>query len=308
MGKILVTVGLATALLAGQVQAQPPSGLPDLKTRQLARAMVAADGDRVRLSKLDSIEVVIAAQIEKALDLTDPAKKEKIGSIVHERLQALEDDLIEARVSALAQTYTTAELEGYLAFGRSPTGQALRGAASELNRELTSAVLGESASEADVPPLSEQKVMLIERILKARDVESSARKGWRSLKAMATEVATNAAQPAASTEDQAAEDAYVKRVVAAETRFYAKTFSDEQLTDMATYFDGPIGRAFAERASQLMSIVAHEAPEFFEEQFDRLDREACEAVECSSSQRGALDSRLGQIRSMMAAGISAMAQ
>lgn len=306
MRRVVVAAGMSLALLAGPGHAQTSPGTPDPQARELAQAIVAADGDRARLSKLISLDLIITDQTEKALDVADPVKKDRIGAIVHNRMQALEDDLIEAKVSALTQTFTIQELEGALAFDRSPSGQALRRAAPELNRELASAAFGQGAPAAEGPPPSGQKLALINRVLKARGVENSAHKGWRVLNTMMTkafaEASGQAAPIAATANDQAAEDAYVKRVVAVETQFYAKTFSDEQLTEIAAYFEGPIGCAFAERASQITSAGLSAASKIFERQFERMDEEACEAVGCSASQRLAIDTQLDKIRSMMATG------
>jgi len=257
------------------------------------------------------MEHPITDQIEKTLDVTDPVKKDRIAAVVHSRVQAWVNDMIEARVSALAKTYTIEELEGYLAFGRSPAGQVLRTAAPELNRELASVVFGQGTPSADGAHSSEQKVALINRILKARDVETYARKGWRVLSVVMakalSETAKNEAPSAAPVNDQPAEEAYVKRVLAVETQFYSKNFSDEQLSALAAYFDGPIGRAFEQHAPQLISVAASEGSGTFEQQFERMDREACEAIECSTSQQAALDIWLSNIRSMMATGLNAMA-
>jgi len=310
MARVVVAAGMALALLADPGHAQTPSEAPDPKAKELAEAIVAADGDRARASALSSMELGLTVQIENSLEPIASVKKDSIAGIVHRSVQTLEDDLVEARVSAMAQTYTIEELKGYLDFENSPAGQALRGAAPELNRSLMS-VLGPDAPVPDGPPSSEQKLALINRILTARDIEPSARKGWRVLNATMmnafSDIAKNAAPPGAIKSDQVAENAYAKRVVTAETQFYSKNFSDEQLAEMAAFFDGPTGRAFVRRAPQLSSIVASAVPGIFDRQFERMDREACAAVDCSADQRAALNARLGQVRSIIALGANAMA-
>jgi len=310
MHRVVVAAGVSFALFTGSGHAQTPSGTAEPHARELAQAIVAADGDRARLSKFNSMDLAIPRLIEKTLDVTDPVKKDRIGIVVHNRIQALEDDFVEAKASAMAQTFTIEEMQGALDFDRSPTGQAFSRVAPDLNRELKSAVFGQGAPAAEGPPASEQKLVLINRVLKARGVETSAHKGWRVLNTVMTQAfaeASGKAPPTTATAtDQAAEDAYVKRVVAIETQFYAKTFSDEQLTELAAYFDGPIGRAFAERAPQLASGAAIAAPQIFARQFGRMDEEVCEAAGCSASQRAALDAQFGKIQSMMAVVMSAI--
>ena len=306
----VVTIGVALALLACSGRAQTPSVQLDPQAVDSARAIVAADGDRARLSKLNPLEFMFTDQLEKTLGLTDPIKKPKVGDIVHSRIQTLEEDLIEARVLAMAQTYTLAELQGDLAFDRSPTGQALQSAAPELSRKLTSAVFDQGALAEDGPPLSAQKVALINRILIARDVEASARKGWRVLQIMIAKALSggtkNAAPTPASANDQA-ETAYVKHVIAVETQFYSEKFSSEQLSELAAYFDGPIGRALAQRAPQLMSVAAGKAPKIFERLFEGMDKDACEVADCSAAQKAALDALFAELRPIMATGIDALA-
>jgi hypothetical protein len=304
MRKAVVAAGMTLAWLAGPGHAQTASAAADPHVRELAQAIVAADGDRARLSKLDAVEPIITNQIAKALDLADPAKKDRIAAVVHARIQALGDAVIEAKVSATAQTYTVEELEGALAFERSPTGQALRRADPELARGLG------SAPAADGPPLPDQKLALINRILKARDVETSARKGWRVFDALSASAVSGGGARTASTAAPAGdprEDAYVKRVLAAEAQFYANTYSDAQLTELAAYFDGPIGRAFTERAPQVASAGVSAARKVVEQQFARLDEDACAAAACNASQRASLDALLGQIQSMLAVGMTALA-
>lgn len=304
MRKAVIAAGVALAWLAGPGHTQTASATPGPHARELAQALVAADGERARLSKLTSMELVLPRLIEQTLDVADPVKKDRIGVVVHNRIQALEDDLIEVRVSAMAQTFTVEELDGALAFDRSPTGQAYLRAAPELNRELTSVVFASSAPEADGPPPSDQKLALINRILKAREVETNTRRGRRVLNALMANALPGAAKTtasiAATANDPAQEDAYVKRVLAVEAQFYATTFSDEQLTELGAYFDGPTGRAFTEHAAQLASAAAGPASKSFAQQFERMDAEACEAAGCSGAQRAALDAQFSKMRSAMA--------
>ena len=306
MRRVVTVTGMALALLAGPGRAQVSSATPDPHARELARALVAEDpAAQTTRSKISPIlESTLTGQIGKTLDVTTPDKKDKIGVVVHSGVQAMWDDMIETRVSALAQTFTIQELEGALAFHRSPTWQAYLSANPELSRELGAALYSDPPA-AD-PSLSEQKLALINRILKARDVEGSARKGWRVLSTtmaqavLAFGLAKDAASPPASSNNQALEDAYAKRVVAVETRFYAKAFSNEQLTDLAAYFEGPIGRAEMERQPQLASVAASEMPNIFKRRFERIDEKACEAVSCSATERATLDAQFAKLSSMMA--------
>lgn len=314
MRRLIIVAGGALALLSGAGRAQVASGVPDPRVRDLARAVVAGDGVQARWSSLGAaMEPAMAQQIDKALGLTDAARKAQVGGVVHNGLEALGGDLAEARVSVLAGTYTVQELEGVLAFRHSSTGQAYLRAAPELSREITEA-LRSGAPVADGPEPSEQKLALINRILKARDVENSARKAYRVLNSAMTQalsasgLSKDATSPSAPTDDRTREDAYAKLMVAVSVRFYAKTFTDEQLTELAAYFEGPTGRAEREHASQLTSEAANLAPKVFERRFERIDAEACEAVSCSASQRAALDAQLAKIRSMMVAGMTAFAR
>ena len=308
MVRVVVTISMALALLAGAGHARPPSAPADPQSIELARAVVAADGDRARLSRLNTLGFMIADQIEQTLQVTDLAEKEKIAGIVHRRLHAWEDDLIEARVSAMARTFTVNELQGNLAFGGSPTGQVLRTATPKLNESLASLAFGQGVLAANAPPLSKQKVDLINRILSAREVEANARKGWRltvSMMAKLSSAASKTTPPSDIAAETEAEDAYVKRVVLVETQFYSNNFSEAQLSDLAAYFDGPTGRAFARRAPELTSNLAGEVPKIFDRLFDGMDKEACHAVECTPSQQAALGARLAVARSMTARGIDA---
>ena len=312
MVKAIVSAGMAVALVAGSGQAQAPSTAPGQHAYELAREIVVADGFRARLSRLEIQESLHSQQISQALNLTDPTKQASIKEVVHRRWQALEDDMVEARVSILAQTYTVEEMEGALTFGRTPTGQALRAAAPDLNRALMTAVFGQAAPATSAPPMSERKIALVKRILVAREVEVSADKGWRVLNALLSQSLSNPAKtgtpPTVSVNNEAAEVAYVQRVVAAETEFYSRTFSEGQLTELATYFEGPIAHAFNEREPQVKSAAAKAASKVFDRQFELMYKEACEAVECSPSQRAALDTRLSQSLSMVATAANAVAQ
>jgi len=323
MVRAIISAGLALALVAGAAHAQAPAGAPgpkapdqqaaDPQTYALARDMVVAEGFRARLSRLDVVEPMYADQIVQALHLTDPAGQERIRGVVHKHWQALEDELVEARVSMLAQTSTRQELEGVLAFGRSPAGQALRAAAPELNRALMAAVFSAPAPDgAAPPPLSERKIALVKRILRARNVEADAHTAWRTLNAMmaqaASELEKPGAPPVAPPEHPAAEDAYVQRMMTAETQFYGRTFSEDQLAELAAYFEGPIAQAFNARAPQYRSAAAKAVREVFDRQYQLTDEDACEAVACTPSRRAALDARLDQGRSMIAKAVDAVAQ
>ena len=309
--KAIVSVGMALAFVAGSGQAQVPSAAPSQHAYELAREVVVADGFRARLSGLEIQESLHSQQIAQALRLTDPAKQDRIKEVVHRRWQALEDDMVAARISILAQTYTVEEMEGALDFGRTPTGQALRAAAPDLNRALMTAVFGQ-APATSAPPMSERKIALVKRILVAREVEASAGKGWRRLNALFSQSLSNPTKtgtpPTVSANNEAAEVAYVQRVVAAETEFYGRTFSDGQLSELATYFEGPIAHAFNEREPQATSAAATMVSKIFDRQLVLMYKEACEVVECSRSQRAALDTRLSQSRSMVATAANAIAQ
>lgn len=310
MRRLIIAAATAVALLPGAARAQVSSGAPGAHARELAQAVVADEGVQARWSKVSaSLEPILAGLIAKPLDVADPAKKERIGAVVHNDLQALGDEMIEARVSAMAQTFTVQELEGFLAFSRSPTGQTYRSAVSELSRELAPAFLSGAfpAVNTDVP---EQKRALIDRILKAQDVAGSARKGWRMFNIAMTRalsaVSKSPASSAAPANDQAREDAFVKGYVEVEVQFYAKTFSDAQLAELAAYFDGPIGRALVEHRPQLAALAASTYPTLLERRFGHMEEASCAAVACSTSQRAALDARFGQFRSMMATTVNSL--
>ena len=274
----------------------------DPHARELAQALVGlaqtfVGEENRQASPLNSsnltlqFEPMIKSEIEKTVSVTDPAKIEKIGVIVHGGLEALRDDMVEARVSALTQTFTVRELEGMLAARRGPSGEVFLRAAPEHFRAFYYVVSNEV--DGPTPAPSEQNLALIHRILKARDFENIARQAWRVIMARATQALSNPAMA------QAQEDEYAQLAVAAEVRFYAKSFSDDQLTELAAYFEGPIGRAEEERGPQLGSETTRLVSKLIERRFERMGEDACAAVACSAVQRTALDEQFAILREAM---------
>jgi hypothetical protein len=225
-------------------------------------------------------------------------------------MQGLGDEMVETRVAALARLYTVRELEALAAFRNSPAGQAYERVATELPNELMAAFRPDEPV-TDEPAPSAEKLALINRVLKAQDVEGTVRKGWRALNAMKAQALKRAgmAKQTASfvSTDKASEDAFVKRCLAIETRYYARTFPDDQLTVLAAFFEGPMGHAAAERKAKVEADAASEMTKLFEHRLTRMGDQVCTAVGCSGAQRAALDSELAKMRSQVAGSGSANA-
>lgn len=305
MRGLAIVVVTVLGLLPSMASAEAAPTALDRHALDLAREVAAKDGDQTEYSNtVRSLEPALELIVVKAVGVTDPAKSAKIGGVIRDNLQELWGDLFDIRVSAIAQTYAVQELEQFLAFHRSQIGEAYDQAAPALSRDLLAA-LGSNAPDTGEPLPSDQKLSLINRILTARDVANDARNRWRMLNAGQTQIfsvrRTNAAITAPPANDQAGEDAFVGRIVAIEIRFYAKTFSSEQLAELAAYFEGPVGRASAAGGPRLASIMRDELPEVLERRFERIDQEVCEAVTCVPDQKAALEAQVDVLMSAMTA-------
>lgn len=297
MRAILVISAMSAVLLAGRASTQ--SVAPDPQALDLARQIVAFDGDRERMSKqLDALGQLLPSQVGLMLSVQDPAQKQKIADLVKARLETMKDGLVAARVSAMAQTYPADLLQGGLAFRHTPTGEAYRNATPALNAAAGAALLSDKPTPVD-PAIPQAKLALIDRILKAQDVEGSSRKGWRALSAMLNQ-AGGGAPSTPSAQDAADETAYVQSVMAAEIQFYAQTFSDAQLADLVAYFEGPVGHAFQSGAARLLATGAPSYADVMAHTYDHFSDEMCAAVTCTPAQRTQLNDAMAKIQSIIA--------
>jgi hypothetical protein len=302
-----ISLGLACVLSAGQGLAAVGTSDPHALevARELAGARFAA------WSKVEpAIELMVSRQVIQTLDVREAAKSEKVTAVVRDSLEAVGGEMIEVRAKALAGTYSSSELDGLLAFRRSDIGQAFSQASPELAREVAAA-LKSGAPPAQEPPAPPEKRELVRRILASEGAEGLARRGWRTLHAAGGQAMLAAGRTPATpapADDRAAEDDYAHLMLAVEEGFLAKTFSTAQLSQLAAYYESPIGRAAVERGPQLARAAGVEIQALFARRFAEIEQRACEAVACQPSQRKALELSFDQFRSMLAMAAGAYAQ
>jgi hypothetical protein len=153
--------------------------VPSPRALVLAHEIVAAENAADRFSRMWSNSPdIIWIQIIRALGVDDPALGQKIRVLVATNLETIGAEIAEVRVQALVQTYTVGEMEGMLAFRRSPVGQAYYLAAPDLSRARQAMSQGSvpKGRDADAPALSPRRLDLIRRILAAQDEKGQARK------------------------------------------------------------------------------------------------------------------------------------
>jgi hypothetical protein len=298
MRSVIIGSALSLALAADLARAQAG---PDPQAVDLAKQIVAIDADRAQLARLDAFGQLLPPQIEALLNVEDPAQKQKIADLVKARLTRMEDGLSEARATAMAQTYPADVLQGALAFRHTSTGEAFSKAAPALNEVAGAALLAERAAAID-PAMPAARRALIERVLRAQDVEGTARRGWKALSAM---LGQGAAQSAQDAQD---ESNYVARVVAAETQFYAQTYTDAQLADLAAYVEGPVGTAFKAGQARLQATSASLGGAVLEHTYDHFGDEICGAVPCTPAQKAQLDDVMGKIQSAITSVVKSLSQ
>jgi hypothetical protein len=95
---------------------------------------------------------------------------------------------------------------------------------------------------------------------------------------------------------------------AIDIRFYAKTFTDEQLAAITGYFEGPTGRATVAREPQLAHLWVAGAEEVFIRRTEQIHKEACAAAACNATQQKALAAYLKVARAMNVLALKAGAQ
>src|SRR5271168_4749800 len=162
MRRLFIAAGSAIAWLFAAGQAPAAVGASDPHALEVARELAA--GRLAMWSKVEpAVELMLRREVAQALDATETAKSDKIAAVVHASLQAVGDDLVEARATALAATYSSSELDGLLAFRRSNIGEAFSQATPEFSREIAAA-LKSGAPLAEEPPPSPQKLELIHRV------------------------------------------------------------------------------------------------------------------------------------------------
>src|SRR5580704_14142813 len=102
MRRFVIAAGTALAMLPVSIKADVTAGRPDAHARELAQAVAAGEGILPRASNTAAEwEPTLKQLIEETLHVTDPAKADSIGVVVHSHLQGVDDDLAEVRVSAI---------------------------------------------------------------------------------------------------------------------------------------------------------------------------------------------------------------
>lgn len=313
MRPAIIALGSALVWLVAAGQPSVAADAPDPHALQLARDIATIDSGPTWAKAGPTIELILDRSILQTLGVNGAPAGRKIRGVVVEGVEQIKADMIDARASALATTLSASELEGVLAFRHSELGQAFSRTTPELTYKIMAAFYS-SVAPADEPLMSIHTRESIRRILVSQDAETHAHDVWRLIRAAGAKATSAQSEdqfsfsPLGGEDDKGEEEAFVQRVMAIEQGFYAKTFTDAQLSQFADYLEGPVGRAMVQRGPQLRQLAISRAPEIFEHRFAQIAQESCEAVTCSPANRKALDTQLDQLRTVVTAGLRGLEQ
>ncbi|HLZ73846.1 hypothetical protein [Phenylobacterium sp.] len=296
--------------MAMALQATPAANVP--RVRQLAEQWVMDEekGPVTWTLRMMLFEAELARRSQDALGLSDPTQKEQVRAAIHGSLQTLTAEIVEDRISELAQTYSADEIAEMIAFRHSDVGKAYSAGSTQLALEL---MLGPpDAKASDDPKPSPQKLALINRLLKAEGVEARIRRQQRAGAATVNEMKAEPGGAGEAATQVAAmlktdDPAYVTNMMTATVRFDAKTYSDEQLRQLLVYFEGPVGRALIASGPRLEAIAITRSRAILEHGIWRAGEAGCQAIACDASQHQKLDGAVAKFEKLVTAGLDTLA-
>lgn len=234
--------------------------------------------------------------IDGLLQINEPSKKAKVVSIVDEQLRGLNQDGIDAEVSALAQSTSEQDLEAELTFAKTSSAMNLEGAKRDVAAQLI-AVIQTGAALAAAPEPSDQKLALINRVLAAEGLEARSRRQFRATPEpvlLRLHISLGDHTPKSL---RAAEDDYVKLLHELAVQAYSARLTEEQLGNVVDFFEGPAGRDLAARRSRMAGLISIMTAEAIKHRYSTIQDEACSAMACSAIQRVKLSKSFEELTS-----------
>jgi len=277
---VRVWLGSALAVLAiapASVLADPPSPSPSPRAVAIARQLTASNTDQGQADPWSRMDSLIVTFVQKPLQITDPSQAAKVEGIVRGELSAFAIDASDASATALAQTLSEQDMEGYLAFLASPSGQAFNKANQEYRRDFVQAARSGERPNND-PVASGPKLELINRLLTAQ--------GYVRSDGSVTHFENN------SSSGLSGLGAGIARSV------YSRKLTDGQVRDALAFVEGPVGRDLVAGQAPYQSLRKKLVMEALNRHLDKIEAEVCEADTCTAAQRSGLAAMIGQMKAL----------